>query len=421
MDLSKSASPAHTKTLEEISTPASEATCASPIHGQDVFDLDAEPKASHVLDAYQPAVHTASKQSTPDDDDDDHEEEQESHFTGDLAENQRREVKSRFLGTIEITFDSQDENMRAQCSLLPKSFYRTFYETSATLSRYVTVDTHVKHRERKDLKMDDCNAFQAVAVFSLDQNMFLEDIERHLVWNQKKIPSPFISVFNGIDHAERRAKFHYDTSKRIGQRAKCQTTVKVFTKNFVLGESVDIKNYCRKVKIPVWIHKKAMDQYGRTITPEQLKKSGADMWMSITELRISNLKVAGPKFSKTRDVICAKGHNYEWLCCGGILESRVTGVWPWDGKQSHMIHPGYSIQSTKQSGQPWVWDWKKKMWLPDLFSASVAQSEGRGTKRQCTNDELAEDKKKAKTTACECSKTRPLLSVSAVHTIWSEL
>ncbi|KAJ6268273.1 hypothetical protein PSV08DRAFT_353927 [Bipolaris maydis] len=47
-------------------------------------------------------------------------------------------------------------------------------------------------------------------------------------------------------------------------------------------------------------------------------------------------------------------------------------------------------------GQPWVWDWKKKMWLPDLFSASVAQSEGRGTKCQCTNDELAKDKNKAK-------------------------
>jgi len=62
----------------------------------------------------------------------------------------------------------------------------------------VTVDTHVKHRKRKDLKMDDRNAFQAVAVFSLDQNMFLDEIERHLVWNQKRIPSAYISVFNGI-------------------------------------------------------------------------------------------------------------------------------------------------------------------------------------------------------------------------------
>lgn len=28
--------------------------------------------------------------------------------------------------------------------------------------------------------------------------MFQEEIERHLVWNQKKIPSAYISVFNDI-------------------------------------------------------------------------------------------------------------------------------------------------------------------------------------------------------------------------------
>lgn len=88
--------------------------------------------------------------------------------------------------------------MRAQSSLLPENFYQTFYETSATLSRYVTVDTHVKHRKRKDLKMDDRNAFQAVAVFSLDQNMFLDEIERHLVWNQKRIPSAYIYRFSTV-------------------------------------------------------------------------------------------------------------------------------------------------------------------------------------------------------------------------------
>ncbi|EUC46049.1 hypothetical protein COCMIDRAFT_4794 [Bipolaris oryzae ATCC 44560] len=425
MNLLKSASPVHTHTLEERSAPASEAAYASPIHGQDVSDSASELEASHISDASQPAAPTASKQPTPDD----HEEEHDPHFTGDLMENQRREVKSH-------TFDSQDENMRAQNSLLPESFYRTFYETSATLSRYVTVNTHVKHRKRKDLKMDDHNAFQAVAVFSLDQNMFLEEIERHLVWNQKKIPSAYISVFNGIGHAERQANFHYERSQRIGQRvsiakmhtkglvpatirAECETTVKVFTKSLVLGESVKIKKYSRHVDIPVWIHQKAMDRYYRTITPEQLKKSGADMWISITELRKSNLKVAEPKFNKSRDVICAQGHDYEWLCCGGILESRVTGVWPWDGKQSHMIDPGYPVRSVEHSGQPWVWDWNKKMWLPDLFSASAAQGECFNTKRQRTNHEPADDKNK-KTAVCECSKARPLLSMSNIQSDDSE-
>ncbi|XP_014556458.1 hypothetical protein COCVIDRAFT_99771, partial [Bipolaris victoriae FI3] len=331
------------------------------------------------------------------------------------------------------TFDSQDENMRVQCSLLPKDFYRTFYETSATLSRYVTVDTHVKHRKRKDLKMDDRNAFQAVAVFSLDQNMFLEEIERHLVWNQKKIPSAYISVFNGI------GKYH-DQAQRIGQRvsvakihtkglipatirAECETTVKVFTQTYVLGESVKIKSYSRQVDIPIWIHKKAMEQHGRTITPEQLKKSGADMWLSITELRMSNLKVAGPTFNKTRDVICAKGHDYEWLCCGGIPKSIIEGVYPWDGKVLHMTDPGHPIRSFENSGQPWVWSWKKEIWLPELFSASAnaAQSEGSNTKRQRTDEEAVIQDKNKKTKVSECSKARPLLSMSAVHTIWSEL
>lgn len=72
--------------------------------------------------------------------------------------------------------------------------------------------------------MDDHNAFQAVAVFSLDQNMFLEEIERHLVWNQKKIPSAYISVFNGIGKYHAQASIsgkpkltHSKTMQRDGQ------------------------------------------------------------------------------------------------------------------------------------------------------------------------------------------------------------
>jgi len=103
MDLSKSASPAHTHTLGELSSSASEAACASPIHEQDVSDSSSESEASQTSDASQSTAHTASKEPTPDDDDDDdHEEEHDSHFTGDLTKNQRREVKSQFLGSIDM-------------------------------------------------------------------------------------------------------------------------------------------------------------------------------------------------------------------------------------------------------------------------------------------------------------------------------
>lgn len=100
--------------------------------------------------------------------------------------------------TIYITFDTQDENMRARNKLLPKRFYWTFYETSANLSSYVTDHTHVKHRSRKNLKIDCRNAFQAIGEFSIRRSMGQETIKRHLVWNRKKVPSAYIPVFNSF-------------------------------------------------------------------------------------------------------------------------------------------------------------------------------------------------------------------------------
>lgn len=79
----------------------------------------------------------------------------------------------------------------------PKELFRTGYETSITLSSYVTKDTHAKHRQVPDLIIDEKNAFQSVGKFKLSEDLTLERIERHLVWNKKREPSSFISAFDG--------------------------------------------------------------------------------------------------------------------------------------------------------------------------------------------------------------------------------
>ena len=102
------------------------------------------------------------------------------------------------LLTVCSTFDQPEERLRAHSVAIPDNFYRTFHETSATLRRYVSIDTHVKHRKRKTLKIEEGAAFQTVADFNLAEHLNKEGIELHLVWNQKRIPSGYISVFNQL-------------------------------------------------------------------------------------------------------------------------------------------------------------------------------------------------------------------------------
>ncbi|KAH7359825.1 hypothetical protein BKA66DRAFT_372905, partial [Pyrenochaeta sp. MPI-SDFR-AT-0127] len=284
-----------------------------------------------------------------------------------LAAYQQKEVTSKLLDPIQITFKRSAERIRAQKPLLPAKFYRTFYETSATLSSFVSIDTHVKHRKRPDLKIDKSNAFQAVAEFKIHQFLTKEAIERHLVWNQKKKPSAFISAFN---------KF---SIQRIGQRvsvaqistsglipatvqAKCESIVNIFNKHKCTPEILKSKTFVQDVKIPVWIRQTSKEGFGSSMTAEELATSGADIWLSITEIRKSNLKELGPKSMTNRDIICAKGHDYEWLCCGNIPLSFITNVMPWDGKTLFHKNPGSPIRSFENSGQPWVFNWEKKMW-----------------------------------------------------------
>jgi len=100
--------------------------------------------------------------------------------------------------TICSTFGDEPELTRRHNGLLSNSFFRTNYETSATLSSNVSVDMHTKHRDRKTLKIQPGNAFQPVAEFTVHGFLHREGIERQLVWNQKEDPSGYISVFNRL-------------------------------------------------------------------------------------------------------------------------------------------------------------------------------------------------------------------------------
>jgi hypothetical protein len=83
---------------------------------------------------------------------------------------------------------------------LPDNFWRTFYEDSHTLSRYVgngkdinasSPDSHV---DTVINQVNDGNAFQALKRFALRDSITEENILKHLNW-KKKEDSSFISAF----------------------------------------------------------------------------------------------------------------------------------------------------------------------------------------------------------------------------------
>ena len=147
----------------------------------------------------------------------------------------------------------------------------------------------------------------------------------------------------------------------------CRIKWKVYTK-VLLGEAVKWKEWDRHVDIPVWISSRAKPEDGSPITLEQLVQSGAEVWVSITELRASNLK-SGAQVHGPRRMIMAKGHDYEWLSLGSIPESRILKVYPFDGKILHMTEGPNTVWS-RESPEPWIYDFKIQSWRldPTLFN-----------------------------------------------------
>lgn len=139
--------------------------------------------------------------------------------------------------------------------------------------------------------------------------------------------------------------------------------------NPILKEEV-YKTYL-PVKIPVWIRQSAVPNDGSAITPKQLKASGAESWVSITELRRSDLRLVSKKTDLFASIM-EKGHDYEWLCLGGILKAHVTHVMPFDGFKLHS-ELGSNIVWSKKSPAHYIYDREIQQWRLDsrLYALAV--------------------------------------------------
>lgn len=111
----------------------------------------------------------------------------------------------------------------------------------------------------------------------------------------------------------------------------------------------------KEVDIPLWIARTALQSHGdeatKTISLDGIKASGAEPWLSITELRFCNLRV-----------IAARGHDYEWLAGGFIPKSRIEAVWPYDGNKLHTVEPSEPVKSL-ESRDHWVFNFKTWFWV----------------------------------------------------------
>jgi hypothetical protein len=112
----------------------------------------------------------------------------------------------------------------------------------------------------------------------------------------------------------------------------------------------------REVRIPAWVHKSATPaNETMAISLQDFEDSKSELWMSITELRMSNLKIPA-----------TKGHHYEWLSAGQIPKFRIIRVMPFDGIGLHKEEKEGHIVRSLYSTQPWIYAWKLLRWILDL-------------------------------------------------------
>jgi hypothetical protein len=133
----------------------------------------------------------------------------------------------------------------------------------------------------------------------------------------------------------------------------------------------------RPVSVPVWVRSTARPADGSTITIQQFLDSHADMYVSVAELRLSDLVVRG---SAKRD--------HEWLSCGPVPMSSITRVMPYDGRIVHK-EKGNSIVQSRQSIDTYISDWSESKWKhnPDTSDISKFRNELIGDKRKRTEEE----------------------------------
>jgi hypothetical protein len=154
-------------------------------------------------------------------------------------------------------------------------------------------------------------------------------------------------------------------------RGKISETVKTFRPGLLGCEVLNRETVERDVHIPIWVRPKAAADDLPAISLQDLIDSDAEIWMSITELRLCDMKVPA-----------SKGHDYEWLALGRISMESIVDVMPYDGEVLHMSDPGQVVDSL-HSQEPFVFNYETQMWRHDPEGAKLAgfQKENRRARR----------------------------------------
>ena len=110
---------------------------------------------------------------------------------------------------------------------------------------------------------------------------------------------------------------------------------------------------------------------GAPVLFEDIMKSGSDYWFSVSELMVSDLRVAASK--------CRQN---DWLAGARILSKHVELVMPYDGAVLH-TEKGYDVVSSRLPVEIYLFNWILRMWLhnPDTKNITDYRKLRPGDKR----------------------------------------
>ncbi|CZR54536.1 uncharacterized protein PAC_04420 [Phialocephala subalpina] len=197
------------------------------------------------------------------------------------------------VGIIAIPFKRKSQaTMSQDIEALPSAFYRVQHHRSYT----------VFQRES-----DHASAgFTSNGHYLMNGSLWInkEKIESHLVWKSRPLePSPYISVFDNLDDARKRAQLHSEQGKRRVFIARIETSslrYKPLDLQFQIertttdGKIVKVEH--RTVHLPAWV---ATD--GTTFIP--VKAAWQNLWVDRM-----------------------KGQKSEWLALDHIPMSMITEI-----------------------------------------------------------------------------------------------
>ena len=137
--------------------------------------------------------------------------------------------------------------------------------------------------------------------------------------------------------------------------------MKTITKHKSGKQTENTTYVSRNIRIPIWVRQNPSLNRGVPVMLEDLIASGVEIWMSISEIRVSDMRCSA-----------SRGHSYEWLALGKISSSSILHIWPYDGKTLHKKEPSYTVYSIN-SAQPWIFSWEREMWVLNFKKAHMAR------------------------------------------------